>query len=137
MSEESLKDYVLRGMKPHWVKGVKHADAFTAGIADVSGFITGVGTVWIELKAITDWPKRPATPVNFGMDELQRAFLWGRQGWLFVRVRREYLLFDYRAAQNEIDLPFTTKARALESATKIWRNSVNWKELARCLSLKT
>lgn len=134
MSEETLKDYVLEGMKPYWRGGVKHADAFTPGISDVSGYIHPIGTVWIELKALSDWPKREKTAVRFGYDELQKAFTWERRGWLFVRVRREYLLFDRHNAQAiDEETVELNQAQVRSLATRCWKNSVDFKELTRWL----
>lgn len=132
MSEESLKDYVLEGMKPYWRKGVKHADAFTPGVSDVSGYVHPIGTVWIELKALHDWPKRVNTVVTFGYDDLQKDFTWERRGWLFVRVKREYLLFNRVSAQH-IDTPAATQQMVRDAATRTWKNSVDWKEFTRWL----
>jgi len=136
MSERSLVDYVLCGMRMRWDKPVKHADAFTAGVADLSGWIDGVGTVWVELKAIEGWPKRAGTPVKFGLDDLQRDFLVQRRGWLFVRVGREYLLFDRAAISKLVDRPQTTQQMLRTNACAIWRNKVNWEEFSSWLSLK-
>lgn len=133
VSEESLKDYVLEGMKPYWRKGVKHADAFTPGVSDVSGYIHPIGTVWIELKALHAWPKRPGTKVVFEYDDLQKDFTWERRGWLFVRVGREYLLFDRHNARDNIDHPHSTQDTVRECAVAIWKNSVDWKEFTRWL----
>ena len=123
-------------MVGHWRKGVKHADAFTPGIADLSGYIPKKGTVWIELKSLDDWPKRPGTVVKFEFDDLQRDFLYERHGWLLCRVRREYLLFDYIDAYQIVDTPYATQER-LRAAARIWRNAINWKEFTRCLKRDT
>lgn len=136
MAERSLVDYVLNGMRGRWKKPVKHADAFTPGVADLSAWLDKKrGTVWIELKAIPKWPTRPLTSVTFGLDELQRDFLWERHGWLFVRVGREYLLFGCTAAKHLVDKPAATQATLQQMADGHWKNSVNWKEFERCLKL--
>lgn len=136
MVERSLVDYVLKGMRGRWKKPVKHADAFTPGIADLSAWLDKKrGTVWIELKAIPDWPVRLNTPVKFGLDELQRDFLWERHGWLFVRVRRGYMLFGCCTIKYMIDTPRATRNALVESTLGAWNNSVNWKEFERCLKL--
>lgn len=136
MAERSLVDYVLRGMRGRWKKPVKHADAFTPGIADLSAWLDAKrGTVWIELKAIPDWPVRLSTPVKFGLDDAQRDFLWERHGWLFVRINRGYMLFNRRAVQYVVDTDSSTRNVLVTAAIGAWNNSVNWKEFERCLKL--
>lgn len=134
MAESSLKDYVLKGMRPYWRGGVKHADAFTAGIADVSGFIEPAGNVFIELKALDDWPKRPQTPVKFGLDDLQKQFLVDRRGWLLCRVKRQYLLFTHSMALLLVDRPEATRDTLYNQAGMIWNNAIDWKEFAECVA---
>jgi hypothetical protein len=137
VTERTLVDYVLRGMKRRWKKPVKHADAYTEGIGDLSAWIWPVGNVFIELKALRQWPKRPETKVSLGLSDAQRDFLEMRRGWLFVRVGKEYLLFDWRAVFciDVQDKPQT--AHMLRSrACQVWKNSVNWKEFEEWISLK-
>lgn len=138
MTERTLVDYVLRGMRRHWQKPVKHADAFTEGVADVSAYLLPAGNAFVEMKARRRWPKRAATKVLFGLTEAQRDFLTQRRGWLFVRVAREYLLFDYRAVLFWIDQPKHPQTAAMlrRRASQIWKNSVNWKEFAQWISLR-
>lgn len=133
MSERSLVDYTLDGMRPYWDWPVKHADAFTGGIADLSGWLRPVGNVFVELKSLDAWPARARTPVKFKFEELQRYFIQGRRGWLWCRVRREYLLFDSVAAFSLVDTPKATQAALRKAATQIWIGSVNWKEFAKWL----
>lgn len=133
MSERTLDDYTLAGMKPFWSKPVKHADGFTAGIADLSAWLMPAGNIWIECKALDKWPARSRTPVKFGLDDLQKDFLLERRGWLWCRVRREYLLFNHNSAFWLIDTPDATQEVVRSWAHKIWNNSVNWKEFALCV----
>lgn len=130
-------DYTLRGMRRRWRKPVKHADAFTEGVADLSAFLPRVGTVWIEAKALRRWPARATTKVVLGMSEAQRDFLWQREGWLFARIGREYLLFRGVTAREFVDRPTSTQAELRRVAKKIWRNKVNWKEFEECLNCKS
>lgn len=132
MAEETLKNYVLKGMRPFWGGGVKHADAFTPGIADVSGRLLPAGNVFIELKALDRWPKRPGTTVTFGLDAAQKDFLWARCGWLLCRVKREYFLFDHKTVPF-IDTHGATQGWLRGNAEKIWIGSINWKEFAQCV----
>ena len=134
MSEKSLVNYTLKGMRKLWRKPVKHADAFTSGIADLSAYIRPVGNIWIECKALDKWPKRPYTVVKFEMDDLQRDFLLERKGWLWCRVGREYLLFHYSDAYWIVDTEQATQERLRRVATKIWVNKVDWNEFASIVS---
>jgi hypothetical protein len=121
-------------MRGSWAKPMKHADQFTSGVADLSAHLREIDrTVWIELKALDEWPKRARTKVVFELDELQRDFIWERRGWLFVRVRREYLLFNYIATNNLVDTTLATQENLRLVAKRIWKNSVNWKEFKQCL----
>lgn len=137
MSEKSLVNYTLKGMRKLWRKPVKHADAFTSGIADLSAYIRPVGNIWIECKALDKWPKRPYTVVKFEMDDLQRDFLLERRGWLWCRVGREYLLFHYSDAYWIVDTEQATQERLRRVATKIWVNKVDWQEFAAIISRRT
>jgi hypothetical protein len=132
MAEHSLICYVMDGMRPYWRGAVKHADGFTAGIADLSAWIAPAGNIWIELKATQAWPSRGTTPVKFGLDDLQKQFLWNRRGWVLARVRREYLLFTHALAQ-ELDTPAATRGHLTYWATRIWDRSINWKEFSECV----
>jgi hypothetical protein len=131
VAERSLVDYVLRGMKRYWDWPVKHADGYTEGIADLSAWIRPAGNIFIELKALERWPARASSPVVLGLEELQRYFIVERRGWLFVRVGREYLLFDANETFVWVDRAEATQAVLRQVATKVWKNSVNWKEFAR------
>jgi hypothetical protein len=136
MAERSLVDYVLTGMQGHWTGGTKHADAYTPGIADVSGYVKKRGNVFIELKALHTWPSRPMTPVKINLDALQREFLKERHGWLFLRVKRDYLLYSWDRAYVFDDSPGWPAHIMKAAANKTWKHKVDWKEFERCLNLK-
>lgn len=137
MTERTLVDYVLRGMKRRWKKPVKHADAYTEGIADLSGYVPPAGNVFIELKALRRWPLRPRTCVKLGLSNAQRDFLQMRKGWLFVRVGREYLIFHWRMLCLIDDKHKPNTAEMLrELSSQIWKNRVDWKEFAEWISLR-
>lgn len=127
MAEKSLDRYILSNMRGRWRKGVKHADGFTAGIADLSAWLDGIGNVWVEDKALDSWPKRETTPVKVGLDDLQKDFLWERHGWLMVRVKREYFLFDREGARH-LELDTTTQATFRRWAVRHWTGAVNWNQ---------
>lgn len=135
MAERTLVDYVLGGMESRWQWPVKHADGFTAGIADLSAWLPGAGNIWIELKALDKWPHRATTPAEFGLEDLQRLFLKFRRGWLFVRVGREYLLFNTYHAVHNVDKPHSTQTVLLAKASQFWRNHVDWAEFTQCLRM--
>jgi hypothetical protein len=132
MAEHSLIGYVMKGMRPHWEKAVKHADGFTSGIADISAWIVPAGNIWLELKARASWPKGRGTVVWFDFDDLQKDFIRCRRGWVLCRVRREYFLFDHVQAQL-LDTPHATMDGITNAAKARWINSINWQEFAECV----
>ena len=75
------------------------------GIPDLC--ITGAKTVWIELKWVTTWPVKAATPVK--RDLLRPAQVnWmrdyfakgGKDAWIFLRVGDEYFLLNGMVAES-------------------------------------
>lgn len=96
----------------------------------MSGYIEPAGTVWIENKAVREWPKRLGTPLKLDYTELQRLFTRERKGWLLLRVARDYLLFDYIGAQGTVN---ATRSQLFLLAHSIWKHSINWKEFATCV----
>ena len=132
MSEKSLVNYTLGGMRRRWRKPIKHADGFTAGIADLSAWIEPAGNIWIECKALKKWPRMG--PVKFGLDDLQKDFLLERRGWCFVRVGREYLLFNYRCAHDLLDTPGADRVVLTMGCAGRWTGKVDWKEFAKLIS---
>jgi len=133
MAEVSLKDYVLRGMAGRWELPVKHADAFTAGIADLSAWIAPAGNIWIELKSRAIWPRKEDSIVKFELDALQKRFLVARRGWCLCRCAREYLLFTHAMA-TRLDTQEATRAALYTWALAVWKNRIDWKEFAECVS---
>jgi len=134
MAETSLKTYLFAGMLGLWQHPVKHCESFTIGVPDVSAFMPQCGTVWIELKDLPHWPKRPQTRVVVEPDPnrwaLQRDFLEQRKGFLFLRVEREYLLFTWQA----LFVVNQENAEGLRNhAVCRWERRVNWQEFAACL----
>jgi hypothetical protein len=117
-------------MRPHWKKPVKHADAFTEGVADLSAWIAPAGNIWIECKTLARWPVRPFTRVRLGLEPLQVDFLRERRGWLWVRVGREYLLFDHSVMCIAGFADGMTQGALRMQTVQIWKNSVNWQEFA-------
>lgn len=127
MSERSLIDYTLNGMKPFWKYGTKHADPYTPGIPDLSGFIPQCGNVWIEAKALDKWPARDGTIVRLTrFTDDQKYFLINRNGFLFLRVSRDYLLFY--GARQIMNAGTVTRAEMYDMALRWWKGQVDWKQ---------
>lgn len=135
MSERTLVDYVLKGMKGWW-SATKHADAWTPGIADISYRVGNVNG-WLELKTITALPKRAATIARFDhpLSSAQAGFLMERDGKLLVRVLspRQYLGFDaheigelHRAGGWPIE---ELRARSARE----WWLKIDWREMCEWL----
>jgi hypothetical protein len=136
MAERTLVDYVLRGMSERWRWPVKHADAFTAGIADLSAWIEPAGNIWLELKALRSWPKRAGTPVRLDLREDQKLFLLHRHGYCFARIGRDYLLWEADKAYFLLDNERSTQQVLRECALKAWVGKVDWEEFATCISFR-
>lgn len=132
MGERTLVDYCLGGMKRLWRCPVKHADPYTAGVPDLSGFVPQVGTVWIECKALDKWPARASTPVRLSRyTDDQKYFLTQRNGFLFVRVGREYILI---CGKSELTLAGTLPREDLiRCAVGYWKGSVDWEQFTATL----
>lgn len=137
MSESNLWRNMRERMHPYWDEATRHEDKFNSGIADVS-FVCGGEHGWIELKQMDAWPKRPGTIVRCKhYTTQQRNFLkakgeHGGNAWLFAKIGREYLLFDWRQAQQfgEVNGKGT---RAL--AYGVWQGRMDWGELADILAV--
>lgn len=133
MGEISLYSYMKGGMVGRWDLPVKHADAFTEGIADVSAWIPPAGNVFIELKDIDRWPPRGGA-IKVDLTEEQALFLRKRRGWVFFRVAREYLLISH---ENLSALDGTHgKDIVVAAARIIWRRSVDWKRFTEIVGNK-
>lgn len=134
MPENSLVTYVMGGMKGIWKKPVKHADGYTAGISDISAWLSPIGNIWLELKDLREWPKRADTAAVFDYDDLQKEFTKARRGHVLCRVGREYLLFNHMVAYEILETERATQGTLHAVATKVWFGSINWKEFQRCLA---
>lgn len=118
-------------MHGKWQEATRHEDMLQSGIADVS-YVCNGRHGWIELKHRHEWPKRESTIVRLDhYTDAQRIWLKhkGRAGgftWLFLQVERDYLLFDWLAAQSVGSL----NRDGLEKiATAVWLKRCNWDEL--------
>lgn len=133
MSERTLVDYVLEGMRGRWELPVKHADGFTLGISDLSAWIAPAGNVFIELKDAPHWPARGTTPLDVDYTEEQHLFTRKRRGWVFLRVEREYFLFDHHHA-CVLTGDFTERDVRTGASAK-WERSVEWENFARLIAI--
>ena len=131
MAERTLDRYLREGMKSLWRGAVKHSDAFTGGIADVSAFLPGIGNVWVENKELDDWPKRAKTKVALGLRDDQKLFLLERHGFLLLRVSREYLLFGWEDAYWLVE--HSTQAEMRNFALATWKGKIEWEQFSRIL----
>lgn len=134
MSERTLVDYTLKGMRPFWRWPVKHADPYSPGVADLSGYVSGAGNVFIECKALDRWPARAETVVKLTkFTDLQKQFLMMRRGFLWLRVERDYLLFHGTDAIKQAGtLP---RAELCRQAVAMWTGSVDWHKFTSTIAL--
>jgi len=124
------------GANKYWREATRHEDSLQTGIADVS-FVSNNGFHgWMELKKLNEWPKRESTIVRIDhYTDDQRIWLArkGRAGgytWLFLQVGRDYLLFNWKAAQEVGRLP---KEHLMRSASLVSEKGMNWAQLGRIL----
>ncbi|MCP4377699.1 MAG: hypothetical protein GY794_16175 [bacterium] len=139
MSESNMWRNMRQRMHPYWDEATRHEDKFNSGIADVS-FVCGGAHGWIELKQIDAWPKRDRTIVRCKhYTKQQRDFLKakgaaGGNAWLFVKIGREYLLFDWQQAQQVFVSELNTaETRMLAYST--WKGRMDWGDLSDILAL--
>ena len=115
--EKSLRKYTIDALRSLDACAVENSAC--PGFPDVE-FIGGT----MELKVLTDWPRRPTTVVRVpkfrpGQRNWLRA-RWKRGGLslLLLRVDCEHLLFDgYYAAER---LGYETKDVLIEKALRYW-----------------
>lgn len=134
--EGSLHSYVRNGLSLLRSKChvTKHND-LTPGIPDLSICTPNGHNTWMELKATKDWPARAETKLWWDhYTEHQALFLRQRHGWLFVRVARNYFLFDGERAWDLWTVGGYTRAEMFAHALKVWPASVDWEELVEIIS---
>lgn len=130
MSERTLIDYMLREMGSRWRWPTKHVDPYTPGIADVSAFIVGAGNVFIEAKALEKWPTRDGTIVRLTrFTDEQKQFLIHRNGFLFLRAGRDYLLFY--GQRNILAAGNVVRAELFDMALAWWKGKVDWDQFVK------
>jgi hypothetical protein len=134
LSESSLWAYLRQGMKGRW-HATRHEDKFNLGIPDVSYGLSGVNG-WIELKAKFAWPKRAMSPVPVGLSKEQRRWIldrgdFGGNTWVLLRVRNEYLLFDWAVVDM---LGVGSRAALMQACCGYWKKQINFDQLTKILS---
>jgi hypothetical protein len=134
--ENYLQRYTIEGLTKRFSACfvTKHND-ITPGVPDLSVFVklTEKNT-WIELKAKPQFPQNLEKPVHFDhYTEHQALFLRQRKGWLFIRVKRIYFLFNSEQAWRFWESGGFTKAAMSENATVVWHGAVNWKEFVETI----
>lgn len=104
MHPEKAMWYQLREDLIGYWDATRHEDRLNEGVPDVS-FGSKDKQGWIELKALHDWPKKENTIVKIDHYTPQQK-IWllkrGRVGgccWLLLKVKYDWLLFDYKNAQ--------------------------------------
>jgi hypothetical protein len=142
MSENQLWNTMRQqmGANKYWREATRHEDALQKGIADVSYISTLGQHGWIELKQVNEWPKRESTILridHYSDDQrmwLKRKGKAGAFTWLFVKVQRDYMLFDWLQAQHVGKLP---KDHLKRAAFGLWENKMNWHDLGVRLCKET
>lgn len=134
MAESSLWNYLRKNMRGHghWIR---IENSVELGTPDVNGCMDGE-EIWIELKALKDWPKRASTQVKIKhYTKEQKQWILDRHhaggnAFLFARVAREYFLFKPGAAQFVDKM---TREQWHEYAHMHSINRVDWDEFRRKL----
>lgn len=92
---------------------------------------------WIELKFAATWPKREATPLRLDhftpqqRNWLRRRWLAGGRAFLFLKVGREWLLFDGLTAASKVGR--VPRAELIAVALRHWQGLPKKEELLSCL----
>ena len=132
-AEANLWARLRSNMVPlYWCEATRHEDKFQKGIADISFCQAGIGG-WMELKHVSDWPRRDNTPIripHYSID--QKDFLEKKgkhQGntWLFLQIGSDYLVYDWLPAQELPDLP---KAHMIAIATFFYEGRLDYSRFA-------
>ena len=138
MAESSLWKYLRKNMQGygHWIRV---ENAVELGTPDVNGCCQYQGKsidVWIELKAIDEWPKRATTRVKLKrFTDEQKQWLIDRRkaggkAFLFIRVGREYFLFKPGIAYHIENM---TQAQWRKHAHFFAIGSIDWDSFRRSL----
>lgn len=121
MSEDTLVSYVREGVKP-FAEFAKHNDSCTVGVPDVSLYIRRRDrNVWLELKSKDDWPARASTKIWWDhYTEQQALWLRTRNGWLLMRIGKQYILLDARMSWLMWEARGWTREELIARAKCVW-----------------
>jgi hypothetical protein len=134
--EQRLWRYVQAGMGTKWCAQRIECN-LAPGIPDVAYICDGMFG-WLELKAISSWPKRVNTVVKVGhFTSDQRLFLkrWSRryvQTRLLLAVGPDFLLFSGEVAAIEVGNVTEVRLRAITLGQ--WKRTIQWLELCNALA---
>jgi hypothetical protein len=132
-SESKFWGYIRNGMRGKW--DVTRLECTLPGIPDVCYGMNGI-TGFIELKEMTEFPKRVTTPVRIkNLTPEQKLWMHTRRKnanfvFLFVAVDKEFFLFD---AEDIYNIETWTSAEWRSLAVGYWEKSINWTEFERLL----
>lgn len=119
----------------YWCEATRHEDKLQKGIADVSFCQNGYAG-WMELKHVSQWPARATTKVRLPHYSIDQKEFLERKGkcmgntWLFIQVEGDFLLYNWKGAQN---LPDITKTEMVELAVAFYEKRLDYAQFARDL----
>lgn len=141
LNESALWNYLNKGMKPYWAAD-RHEDKLNFGVPDVSYTIQNRQEAdarhgWVELKAVSHWPKRggPFVIKHFTPEQrewLERRFpgtylLIGICGIGLSRQEREFVLLDGISGARLIGK--VGREALLKAAVGYWTGKIDFDEL--------
>lgn len=117
-------------------KFIKRIDAAN-GVPDVFMLTVNGNTIWIELKAKQEWPKKQTTKTNLGLAKDQSVWLYnyarnGGTSYIFVWIENQYLLFKGSEALKIASK--ITKQEAINLAILVSEPKMQWNLLKRELN---
>lgn len=135
MKESTLWQYLRNGLKNYPVHLTRIESSAGNGVPDVSVGITGKN-LWVELKYIREWPKRPATKVKLPLRPEQKLWIKQRGSlsgdvWVFVRIGDDFFLLNWGDAIKACD--GWTRDEWWDSITDRWYNRVDFDEFITVL----
>lgn len=140
MNESLFWNLIRRNVKGHFERV---ENVISPGTPDVNYCFTVDGRKyegWIELKWIKEFPKRASTVVKIPhFTDDQRNWIIQRIGnggsvWVFLRVEREFFLFDGFTASRHVGIDLVRKGLR-DEAYGYWSPRVDWDEFMKELSV--
>lgn len=141
MSEKALRKRLGNRLVPKYAS-VWHPveNSVLDGTPDNWFLIDGVGG-WVELKHVSDYPKRPVTPIRWKRFTLQQVATieefgeGGSPSWVLAQVAADHYLFHWTAARElRAEQP---RFWWEQNARAVWKSRVNYGQLAHLLKSKT